>query len=115
VSLSKYVAHQKDPVHLCLHFAGDLQIEGIIERTPEPTLPEEWESGHAAEKDAREVIRDSDGKRTQAAPVKMEKRKRSPSLDNRQSENEEAQFMGSGNGKRSKKSGAAKVIDLEEE
>ncbi|SMQ49281.1 unnamed protein product [Zymoseptoria tritici ST99CH_3D7] len=92
---------------------GDLQVEGIIEKTPDPIPLEDRDPASLTESEARELLEQfRASKAKQAVRVKQEKRDRSPHMDDNVGDGDDLQVVGSGNSKRRKPSGAAEVVDL---
>ncbi|EGP89030.1 uncharacterized protein MYCGRDRAFT_92064 [Zymoseptoria tritici IPO323] len=80
---------------------ADLQVEGIIEKTPDPIPLEDRDPASLTESEARELLEQfRASKAKQAVRVKQEKRDRSPHMDDNVGDGDDLQVVGSGNSKR---------------
>lgn len=93
-------------------FAGDLQIEGILERSPSPPPLEERDPDTLTREELQQLLAQRNREREDYLRVKQEKRERSATVVD--DGDDEVSFTGEGRSKRSRVSNdsGVELIDL---
>ena len=91
---------------------GDLQIEGILERSPSPVPLEERNLDTLTREELQQLLAQRNREREDYIRVKREKRERSTTVG--EDDNDEVSFTGEGRSKRSRTSNdsGVELIDL---